>query len=62
MSNEQSAPLREYVGIIWIGDQPGIRVRILAASGEEAEALLIEQYGEGHAYTLRNEEDATKPR
>lgn len=56
------ASLREYVGIIWVGNEPGVRFRILASSGEEAEERLVSEYGEGHAYTLRNEDDATKPR
>lgn len=54
--------LREYVGLIWIGEEPGRRIRIMAASGEEAEELLLQEFGAGHAYTLWNEEDAGKPR
>ena len=55
-------PLREYVGLIWIGEEPGRRIRIMAASGEEAEELLVQDFGAGHVYTLWNEEDAGKPR
>ena len=63
MSNEQDPPLlREYVGIIWIGDQPGIRLCVLATSVTEARAFVIEQYGEGHVISLWNEQDAAKPR
>ncbi len=61
-ADRDAAPLREYVGLIWIGDEPGRRVRIMAVSGEEAEQLLIEKYGPGYVYTLWNEEDADRPR
>jgi len=61
--NEESTPLmKEYVGYIWIGDQPGIRLEILATSSEEARALVISEYGEGHVISLWNEEDANRPR
>ncbi|MFE7508435.1 hypothetical protein [Promicromonospora sp. NPDC057488] len=53
---------KEYVGIIWIGDDPGIRLRVFAASGPEARAKVIEEYGEGHVITLRNNDDAKRPR
>ena len=54
--------MKEYVGYIWIGDQPGIRLEILATSSEEARALVISEYGEGHVISLWNEEDANRPR
>jgi hypothetical protein len=59
---EPPGPLKAYVGIIWIDEDPGIRVTIWARSGEEAERKIVEEYGAGHAYTLRNEEDATRIR
>lgn len=55
--------MKLYVGVIWLeDDKPGIRVRIEAENATEAGAKLKEQYGEGHPYTLRDEEDAAKPR
>ena len=56
------APVKNYVGYIWIGDDPGIRLSILAESGEKAIAKVREQYGEGHVVSLWNEEDAKRPR
>ncbi|BCY08537.1 hypothetical protein [Actinoplanes sp. L3-i22] len=53
---------REYVGIIWIGDRPGIRFCILAASFGDAKALLAEEYGEGHVISMWNEKAASRPR
>ena len=54
--------LREYIGVIWIGDQPGIRLEMLARSSEEARALVIERYGDGHVMSIWNEKDANTPR
>lgn len=62
MNDEAEREEKEYVGIIWIGDDPGIRLRVFAPSSREARALVIEEYGEGHVITLRNEEDANRPR
>jgi hypothetical protein len=62
MNDEHTAPQREYVAIIWIADQPGIRLRLLASSLDEAHAMIIAEYGEGHVISLWNEEDAARPR
>lgn len=62
MSGEGEGRSRECVGIIWIGDGPGIRLRVFAPSAVEARALVVEEYGEGHVITLRNEDDANRPR
>ena len=53
---------REYVGLIWIGDDPGIRLSIWAPTGAAAMAKVVELYGEGHVITLTNEADARRPR
>ncbi|MFI8526526.1 hypothetical protein ACIGB8_18865 [Promicromonospora sukumoe] len=58
---DEEARNKEYVGILWIGDAPGIRLCVFAASALEARALVIEEYGEGHVITLRNEDDAKRP-
>ncbi len=62
MSTDTQGPLREYVGIIWIAENPGERFTILAPSLDAAETEMIRIYGPGHAYTLYNEDDAKKPR
>jgi hypothetical protein len=54
--------LRPYVGVIWIGEEAGRRFEIFARSLDEAARKLRDEYGEGHVYTLYNEEDAKKPR
>ncbi|MFD6663685.1 hypothetical protein ACFWDK_15130 [Micromonospora chalcea] len=54
--------MREYVGFIWIGNDPGIRLRVLAASLDEATLRVVEEYGEGHVISIWNEEDAARPR
>ncbi len=62
VKSDKGPPMREYVGIIWIEDKPGIRLRILASSLDEAKSRVIEEYGEGHVLSIWNEEDALKPR
>jgi hypothetical protein len=55
-------PLREYVGYIWIGDEPKVRLSLSAHSLDEARALVEAEHGEGHIVSLWNEDDASKPR
>jgi hypothetical protein len=54
--------MREYVGLIWIEDKPGIRLRISASSLDEASSRVIEMYGEGHVISIWNEADASSAR
>lgn len=61
-SDRSAMVFRPYKGIIWIGDQPGIRLEMVAKSLADAVALVIETYGEGHIYSIWNEEDAARPR
>ncbi len=60
--NVNERPLRKYVGFIWIDDEPGVRLAIEARSVEDARAVIIAQYGEGHRISVWNEEDASRPR
>ena len=53
---------REYIGFIWIGDDPGIRLSIWAMDSSEAAEKLVERYGEGHVYSIWNEADESRPR
>lgn len=53
---------RRYVGMIWVGDGPGIRLELFADSLEDARAKVEAEYGDGHSISLWNEEDAAKPR
>ncbi|MEU1685776.1 hypothetical protein [Micromonospora sp. NPDC005707] len=62
MSVDPSPPVREYIGLIWIEDKPGIRLRILATSSDEARSRVTEEHGEGHVMSIWNEEDASSPR
>jgi hypothetical protein len=57
-----AGPLNEYVGVIWIGDEPGKRLNVWARSGAEARDQVVAEYGEGHVITLQNEDDASRPR
>ncbi|MGW0239363.1 hypothetical protein [Micromonospora chalcea] len=61
MSADQS-PIREYTGLIWIDDNPGIRLRILARSLDEATTNVIKEYGDGHGISIWSEEDASRAR
>jgi len=53
--------LKEYIGTIWIGDEPGRHLSVWARTGGEARDKVVAEYGEGHVITLHNEADAPKP-
>jgi hypothetical protein len=55
-------PLKTYVGFVWIGDEPGVRLSLSARSAKEARAAVEAEYGEGHIVSLWNEDDASRPR
>lgn len=55
-------PLKEFVGFIWIEDEPGLRLRVMARTAEEAWEAVIVEHGEGHVISLWNEDDASRPR
>ncbi|KAA1424025.1 hypothetical protein [Nocardioides antri] len=62
MSDHDAPQQREYVGFVWVGDEPGVRVRLVAASLDDARAQLIAEYGTGHVISIWNEDDADRPR
>lgn len=62
MSTPQGSAAKTYVGFVWIGDQPGVRVMISAESSDEALAAVEARYGEGHVVSLWNEDDASSER
>lgn len=53
--------LREYIGFIWIGEEPGHRLRVLASSLEDARAQVVAEFGDG-VISLHNEDGAAGPR
>jgi hypothetical protein len=62
MEDDFEMQLKEYVGFIWIEDQPGIRLSVWAIDGDDAWNQVIAEYGEGHVISIWNEGDATRPR
>ncbi|WP_433049161.1 hypothetical protein [Dactylosporangium sp. CS-033363] len=62
VDGEGRALMREYRALLWIGDEPGIRLELLAPSLAAAKALIVETYGEGHVISLWNDEDSRTPR
>ncbi len=62
MDSPEDLPMKVYVGYIWIGEQPGIRLNVSARSPQEARSAVEAQYGNGHVVSLWNEEDASHPR
>lgn len=54
--------MRQFVGFIWIGEDPGIRLSVQARNVSEAKAMVIAEHGQGHVISLWNEDDANKPR
>jgi len=59
--DEESDILKEYLGIVWIDDQPGQRFSLWAKKPLEALALAKSRFGD-HPMTVWNEEDAHKLR
>ena len=59
-SQEQN-PLKEYIGVVWVGDEPGQRFVVLARGSWEAGEYARAEFGD-YPMTLHNEEDAHKPR
>lgn len=53
---------KEYVGFVWIGEEPGLRVSVLAADPAEARQLVESEHGVGHVISLWSEDDANRER
>jgi len=58
----EPSPVKEYVGVIWIGTSPVSDSASLLDQVKRLLENLKRRYGQGHAYTLHNEEDADRPR
>ena len=54
LTSSGDEPWRSYRGIIWIGDDPGIRFEIVAASIEDASKLVQKTWGVGHQTSLKD--------
>lgn len=54
--------MKEYVGYIWIGDESGVRLSVMARSSREARAAVEAEFGKGHVISLWNEDEASAPR
>ena len=48
--------------LVWVEDQPGQRVEVVARNLDEAVKLLKQRYGEKVILSAWNEDDAKKPR
>ncbi len=53
---------KEFVGLIWLDERPGIRISVWAHNAEEAVRKVEAEYGAGHHFSIRNLDDAKKPR
>ncbi|MGB6056896.1 MAG: hypothetical protein WBF71_01425 [Microthrixaceae bacterium] len=62
MSDSDHKRLKEYVGYIWIGNEPGQRINVWAESADEAARKVEAEYGEGHPFSIRNPDDAERKR
>ncbi len=62
MSESEGKELKEYVGYIWIDDEPGQRISVWARSAEEAVQKVQAEHGEGYPFSIRNAEDAKRKR
>lgn len=56
--------MKQYDAIVWPPDpnQPGERVTIFADNVEDAQKKIEEKYGKGRVYTVKNKEEASRPR
>jgi hypothetical protein len=54
--------LKQYDAIVWLGDGAGQRLTLLAKNPKDALKQIESVYGEGVVATVRNEEDAKRPR
>lgn len=56
--------MKTYEAVIWDDhpNKPGRRVSVVAEDIDDAKRRLEEEYGKGHVFNLRNEEEATRPR
>lgn len=62
MSDSASTEVKEYVGYIWINDEPGKRISVWARSADEAMRKVEDEFGDGHPYSIRNADDAQMER
>jgi hypothetical protein len=62
MRSTEERPMRQFVGFIWIGEDPGVRLAVEARDVDEARAIVVGEYGEGHRISLWNEDDARTAR
>ena len=53
---------RTFIGFIWVGDDAGARLCVEATTADEAVRMVEAEYGEGHAISIWNEADASRPR
>lgn len=60
--NDELGVERDFVGYLWVDDEPRRDLVVRARSVTEARRLVIAQHGEGHIVSLWNEEDARRPR
>lgn len=62
LGSADEAGKKEYVGYVWVDDEPGIRLSVWAESATEAGELIDAEFGEGSVHSVWNEEDASRPR
>jgi hypothetical protein len=54
--------MKLYQAIVWIRDEPGIRVSISAESSDDARRQLEAEHGEEAVISLWSEDEAGRPR
>lgn len=53
---------RDFKVVVWVGDQPGLRLTVEASSADEVTGYLHEKYGPEIVCMIWNEADARRPR
>jgi len=55
-------PTREWLGLVWVGDAPAVRIRVWATDSDGAMRLVREHFGDEPVVSLWNEHDAHRQR
>lgn len=55
-------PTKEWLGLVWVGDAPAVRIRVWATGSNEAMRVVREHFGDGPVVSLWNEDDAQRLR
>lgn len=62
MTNSMPSKKRIFEAMVWVGDNPGLRMTVEASDAQEVAEYLHKKYGPDIVCSIWNEEDANQPR